>query len=317
VEAVLLPTGVKRSRVALRALIATGESSHARLRPYIRRGTLAAHILQGGAMTARRLCILIVLSCVVSACGGGGGGGGGGGDASDAIALSTTTVKTDWSTIAVWEFDVSGTVQSQEKGDVTMLGTQEFAILPDSPASPVNGLSGWSRVVTQDFSFSDGSVAFQELRDYLYQDASGDIWHLGGETSDSREWWYWRWDQPVGSPQAGMAPYCGPDSMVGQVFSFDWAETTDRDKTGLYEQRKSSRTVVAIEEITVPFGRFEAYRVEERSETADFPVHTLTRRTIWERPEMGILRIEATSTSESDDDTVVMKLTAVLTNHRP
>ncbi|MEE8575291.1 MAG: hypothetical protein V3T30_07755 [Thermodesulfobacteriota bacterium] len=195
------------------------------------------------------ILLTVFATFALASCGGGGGGGGssegagGGGGvsvSSDTKTLQTSTI-IQYAADDTWSYNVAITNTDGKKTE-NHSGTMVKLVMPSAVLSPVSG-SGCSDL-SKVYTFGDGSGTTSHV--YFLQNPDGTIVICGVESSGTATW--------VATPAAGYySDYVSPMS-VGQTFN--QTVTFTNGKTGSYPY-----TVEAVDTVTVPFGKFEAYRI--------------------------------------------------------
>ncbi len=194
------------------------------------------------------ILLALFATFALASCGGGGGGGGdagAGGGGGVKASSDTKTLQTNniilYAADDTWNYDVAIT-NTDGKDTENHSGTMEKKVMPSAAVSPVSG-SGCSDL-SKVYTFGDGSVTTSHV--YFLQNPDGTIVICGVSSSGTATW--------VTAPAAGYySDYVSPMS-VGQTFN--QTVTFTNGKAGSYPY-----TVEAVDTVTVPFGKFEAYRI--------------------------------------------------------
>lgn len=197
--------------------------------------------------TGLAIALALLAPLFVAACGGGGGGGG-----SKLIPLSTDTFRA-YAVGDSWEFSGKGTLTNAAGSSPVTANTSNFITSLQKP--------GPESQKTRPDGFEVAAVAFSEVstagsvpqtingEEWLWRGSDLSVWAMGNSGHG------WIFD---GTDYGFFLSYPGT-LTVGDV----WVSGVVRYEDGWLLE--TTRRVTAIEPVTTPAGRFEAYRVETTS----------------------------------------------------
>ena len=268
----------------------------------------------------------LLLSCVLllAACGGGGGGGRGGLEQVPVVKIDSNVVAPISTTYRA-TFDCTARVRvSGQALPLTVNGTYVLAAETTPVTSPVNALSGVRIKNTVDFTVRTEPYHF-ELTEFVSNDLAGRWWSLGGEdASGTRSWWSGDpvvYGVPISESVTGRLLNLDSTLTVGQVLTIPATDALSDDLLDTLFTRSGTRTVNALEVVETAIGRFEAYKVTH-VEVVDLndgngPISVTYTR--WERPDMGLIQLQALDREVTDGTTTINldELLCTLSSYTP
>ena len=247
-------------------------------------------------LTCRALLpCLVLLPCLALLAGCGGGGGGGIVEPPPVIELTTEKViGLSPSYRAVFDCSARGSYNGVTG---TANGTYTIETLTGDRTHPQTAIVG-----TPVRNSLDVTVLTQRIQgaieEFVYVDAAGRWWSLGGEYDGQRSWWS---DDPPAPYPAPIGPIAGrilnqDDTIfLGQSITVPSIDALSDDLSEVLFTRSSTRDVVGVQIVDTPIGRYECYRIESTesvtpNDGSDPYVVDYVR---WERPEMGLIKLHA------------------------
>lgn len=267
-----------------------------------------------------RSLLLLTLVALLAGCGGGGGGGG---LVEPEPIIELTTEKViglSPSYRAVFDCSARGSYNGVPG---TATGTYTIETLADTVTHPQTGLGGTAVRNSVDLSVLTQSIV-GHIDEFINVDSAGRWWSLGGIASDgTQSWWS---DAPPASYPAPIGPIEGrilnlDDTIfVGQEITVEPIDALSDDLSTVLFTRSSIRDVVAVEIVDTPIGRYECFRIES-SETVDLGDGSdpyVVEYVRWERPEMGLIKLQATGIqlSYGSENVNVTSITCLLRSYR-
>jgi hypothetical protein len=200
---------------------------------------------------------LVVFACaLLVGCGGGGGG-------SSTLPISDTIramIPGDQ-----WQYSINGTLSD---GSTTLNVTGTW-ILTYSGATVTTPYSETAHLMLNSATFTVAGRTFTTSgAEYISQDASGTLWSHGGEDENGTYW--------VISPDTGKYVDVRSPMMIGTSWG-DFVQTSDGDSDN------TNCVVTATENVNVPAGRFEAFKVTENGYFGGLPFNGYE----WWSPQIG------------------------------
>ena len=241
--------------------------------------------------TLSNIGILLLLA----ACSGGGGSGGGGGGGSNGapppdpkgpVSLRALQNGDHWSYVVSGSVDLFLPGSSAPTSGVAFSGTMDRWVDMTAPTHLIHN---------ELVMFASGGSTQTGSDTFFVQDAAGSLTYLGdtnavtGRTRNAPSPGYLRFKSPM---QVGDQGNLGP-------IAFDDGSTLS-----------VNYTVAAIETVSVPAGKFNAYRVDT-TEVNTNPTNTVTLTqtgSYWIDPQVGIVQYKGTETKKNSSGTVLYVL---------